>query len=191
MSIPDVLKNSIVLYKNLTAQTDKFNDDVDVERWIFIEICEDPMLLPAKLWQLERAARCLPLLNPKIALDFASFAVLLNGEEKDFNAVMSHIRLPSNSILQNYPVIVGWVPTRNIFSSIRQINDKFDNKFQELENKFNNKFLELENKFDNKFLELENKFDKGFSELKALIEMMNSKSNMKTITKRRKRKGVK
>jgi esterase/lipase len=54
---------------------------------------------------------------------------------------------------------------KELQTSMKAMETKFDNKFQEMETKFDNKFQEMETKFDNKFQEMDKKLNRVSSDL--------------------------
>ena len=64
-----------------------------------------------------------------------------------------------------------------LVSEVRQLDTKFETKFNELDNKFIGKFNELDTKFETKLNELDNKFQGKFDELKAEIGKLDAKTD--------------
>jgi len=118
VSTEHLLSGAISELRNKTA----VKEDVlfDKEPWVFIEITASPNLLPAKLWQLERAMRLIPVIDPSIVP--ASVVVLLNGDKEEAEMAMDRIIIPEDYLIQTRPVYIGWVPTRNIFNAINIVS---------------------------------------------------------------------
>lgn len=104
---------------DLRKITDIHEGDID-GKWIFVETTQEPEYLLEKLAQLERSLYLLPRWDVAYShgLDnVGSAIVLVNGDKKEFDKAMKLFRIPDGSMLSKLPVYVGWVPTRNIFSS--------------------------------------------------------------------------
>ena len=106
--------------------------------WVLIEISEDPYHLSRKLYQLERAMHCLPHFGDEYK-NISAVICLINGDEDIAKECTSSIALNSDLKISKIPVFVGWVPTRNIFSSFRNLEKKFD-RMQENSDKMQVKF---------------------------------------------------
>eukprot|EP01036_Dinobryon_divergens_P034163 gene34163-44136_t len=95
----------------------KISDKVECEsmdgKWVYVEISQGPQFLLQKLWQLERAVRILPPLDVKFNPSY--LVVLLNGDEKEARFAIENIRVPAQAKILQYPLFIGWTPTRNIF----------------------------------------------------------------------------
>lgn len=92
-------------------------------KWVFAELTLSSDMLAQKLFQLERAVRFLPLLDPKFTP--AALCVLMNGEERDAVTAVDLIRIPPGALILKYPLYIGWVPTRNIFSMFNNLKQNF------------------------------------------------------------------
>lgn len=111
------------------------DEGIMTNKWIFIELTQGPQFIVQKLWQLERALLLIPLNDKNISV--GSVVILVNGEESEFATAMSHLQpLPVDSKLSRLPVYIGWVPTRNIFSTLSKLTDTmatFSTSFNKLE----------------------------------------------------------
>jgi hypothetical protein len=102
---------------SFTALTHIAEDNLE-KKWFFIEM-KGPHLLINKLWQLECAVRLLPQIDQSIVP--GSIVVLMNGDEKEANHAINILKIPGHFKILEYPVFVGWVPTRNIFNTLNHM----------------------------------------------------------------------
>ena len=101
---------------NLSDKSDSGSMD---GKWVFVEISQGPQFLLQKLWQLERAVRILPLLDAKF--NPSNLVVLLNGDAKEAKFAIENIRIPAEAKILQYPLFIGWTPTRNIFKLLSNL----------------------------------------------------------------------
>jgi hypothetical protein len=129
MAFRNIFRDSILSHTILSRNESMLEYDLD-NKWVLIEICQDPKLLPNKLCQLERAARLLPLLDSNIS--FGGFAVLLNGEKAIYEKSISLLKLSDEFLITKYPLLIGWVPTRNVHSTVRNIEKQVESISKEM-----------------------------------------------------------
>ena len=96
-------------------------------KWVLLEISESAQHLPHKLYQIERALHFLP----RAASDFSkeevgAVIVLLNGKQEDADLAISYVKLNSDLLISNVPVFVGWVPFRNLFVTISDMQGQVE-----------------------------------------------------------------
>jgi len=101
------------------------------QQWLFVEISHGPQYLLQKLWQLERAVHILPLLDAKF--NPSNLVVLLNGDEMEANLAMENIHIPAQAKILQYPLFIGWTPTRNIFKLLGNLQTGQDELKMEME----------------------------------------------------------
>ena len=106
---------------DLHKKTDIKEPEFTGTEWIFVEITQGPQFLLQKLWQLERALYILSYFNTPITP--SSLVVLLNGEEQEARDAIDLIKIPDGSLISRYPLYIGWTPTRNIFKSLKNLQD--------------------------------------------------------------------
>ena len=113
IDISSFLSGAVIDLKNLSdrSQTGSMN-----RAWVFVEVSQGPKFLLQKLWQLERAVHILTRLDPKFSP--SNLVVLLNGDETEAKLAMANICIPENARIRQYPLFVGWTPTRNIFKML-------------------------------------------------------------------------
>jgi len=128
----DLLDGCTYWLKQLPGMETKKQVMIGEGEWIFIEIAESPTVLPQKLYQLERATRFIPEIDPQIKPK--ALVVLLNGLEGEAQFAIDNVSVPNQSILRKYPVYVGWVPTRNIFKIMVDQGKQLDNQRKLLDN---------------------------------------------------------
>lgn len=111
----------------LSASISELNKITDIDegsmskKWIFIELTQGPQFITQKLWQLERALLLIPHLDENVLV--GSVIILVNGDKKEFDIAMKSLRpIPANSKLSKLPVYIGWVSTRNIYSTLNQLS---------------------------------------------------------------------
>ena len=98
-------------------------DNVNVAgKWVLVEISESAQHLAHKLYQLERAMHLLP----RAASDFAkedvgALIVLLNGKREHAEMAINYVKLNEALMISRVPVFVGWVPFRNLFVTITDV----------------------------------------------------------------------
>jgi hypothetical protein len=46
---------------------------------------------------------------------------LLNGDEKEAQDAIDMIRIPTNSLIMKYPLLIGWTPARNIYTALKNL----------------------------------------------------------------------
>lgn len=146
-------------------------------KWIFVEITSSPHLLLQKLFQLERAVRLLPKIDNQYRPE--ALCVLLNGPEDVAKQAINLVTIPNDALINSFPLYIGWVPTRNIYKSVIDLERKFDSKIGALDSKIgalDSKIDSLErsvkheiNLLDSKFVNLERKFDTLTSVLEKII----------------------
>jgi hypothetical protein len=118
IEFPNLFRDAIENQRLLSSSESKVDFNLS-NKWVFIEVCEDPKLLPNKLAQLERAARLLPILDDKV--DLGGFAVLLNGDKANYEKSMSALKLSDELVITKYPLLIGWVSARNVFSLVKNV----------------------------------------------------------------------
>ena len=59
--------------------------------------------------------------------------VLLNGDEEEANFTMNNVIIPPEAKIMQYPLFVGWTPTRNIFKILASFQEKVDAGMKTLE----------------------------------------------------------
>jgi hypothetical protein len=106
---------------DLHKKTDIKEPEFTGTEWIFVEITQGPQFLLQKLWQLERALYILSYFNTPIIP--SSLVVLLNGDQKEARDAIDLIKIPGDSLISRYPLYIGWTPTRNIFKSLKNLQD--------------------------------------------------------------------
>jgi hypothetical protein len=94
-------------------------------KWVLLEISDSPHHLAHKLFQLERALHLLPTaVNDFLAADVGALVVLLNGDREEAVRAVNFVKKDfANMEMAKYPVFVGWVPYRNMFTRIGQLDD--------------------------------------------------------------------
>jgi hypothetical protein len=108
------------------------------DKWVFVELTESPYLLSQKLFQLERAVRFLPLIDNQYRPE--ALCVLMNGDKQIANRALDLIDIPDNAEIKNFPLYIGWVPSRNIFTSLNNLETKMntmETKMNTMETKMN------------------------------------------------------
>ena len=87
-------------------------------RWCFCEITESPDHIYKKLFQLERAVYFLTRANPHF--EISGCVILINGSEEAATAAIESFSVPKDCdiVRKQIPVYIGWVPTRNVYLSI-------------------------------------------------------------------------
>ena len=121
------------------------------DKWVFVELTESPYLLPQKLFQLERAVRLLPLIDNQYRPE--ALCVLMNGDKNIADMALDLIRIPKNAEINKYPLYIGWVPSRNIFTLFNNL----ESKMESMETKFETKLESMETKFETKLGMMETK----------------------------------
>ena len=112
------LSGAVTELKQLSAQN--ATDSMD-GKWIFVEISQGSKFLLQKLWQLERAVQILPLIDANF--NPSNLVVLLNGDKEEAIYAMENIRIPPEAKILQYPLFVGWTPTRNIFKILGTLQE--------------------------------------------------------------------
>ncbi len=69
----------------------------------------------------------------------------MNGEESIAKGLIDKCKLDKSLKLSQVPVFVGWVPTRNIFTSFRKFQDQVEQRIGSLENKVDSMERQLTN----------------------------------------------
>ena len=94
-------------------------------KWALIEISESAAHLAQKLFQLERALHLLPRATTDFSIeDVGAVIVLLNGRREDAEKAVNLVKLNHNLLMSKFPVFVGWVPYRNLFSTINTLQQE-------------------------------------------------------------------
>jgi hypothetical protein len=132
-------------------------------KWIFVEITSSPNLLLQKLFQLERAVRLLPKIDNQYRPEV--LCVLLNNPEDVAKQAINLVTIPNDALINSFPLYIGWVPTRNIYKSVIDLERKFDSKIDSLERSVKHEI----NLLDSKFVNLERKCDTLTSVLEKII----------------------
>jgi len=63
----------------------------------------------------------------EVWFNVTGIVVLLNGDSAVAKEAIEGIQIPSTSNINRYPVYVGWVPTRNIYTKIAHMDLKITN----------------------------------------------------------------
>ena len=140
-------------------------------KWVLIEISESAQHLVHKLYQLERALHFLPRAASDFATaDVGAVIVLLNGKREDAELAMSHCKnLKTELLISGIPVFVGWVPFRNLFSTINTVNTKVE-KLQSNVVSMQSNIVSMQSNI----VSMNDKMDRMDSDLKSNIVSMNS-----------------
>ena len=128
LDLSSFLSGAVLNLKNLSR---KRETESMAGKWMYIEISQGPKFLLQKLWQLERAAHLLPLINANF--NPSNLVVLLNGDEEEANFAMNNVIIPPEAKIMQYPLFVGWTPTRNIFKILASFQEKVDAGMKTLE----------------------------------------------------------
>jgi hypothetical protein len=107
-----LLSGAVSTWTPLTSITE---DDL-TNKWILIEITQGPHLFVNKLWQLERAVRLLPIIDKSIVP--GALVILMNGNFEEAESAIKLIKIPSTFKITQYPLFVGWVKSRNLFTTL-------------------------------------------------------------------------
>ena len=126
ITLADLLKG--VLDSAHLTTGESLSDITASNLWFLGEIVERPLLVPEKLYQLERALHFLPR-SMDIINEISCVAVLMNGEKHEFEAVCERYLnpLPSTStlLLSKHRVLFGWTPYRSVYTEIARVNSNW------------------------------------------------------------------
>ena len=102
--------------------------DADItSKWVLIEISQSPMYLAHKLYQLERAIRLLPDSVSDFKLeDVGALVIISSGKLEETVKAVSYLKNLNNLKILEYPAYVAWVPSRNIYEMIGNIDKKLE-----------------------------------------------------------------
>jgi len=119
-SFQELLQNCVEVLYPLTEMKEESLTD----KWVYIEITASPALLLQKLFQLERAVRLLPLIDPTFKPE--ALCVLMNGDEKVAKNAISLVKncIPKDANILQFPLYLGWAPTRNMYTSFAKLSDE-------------------------------------------------------------------
>ena len=96
-------------------------------KWVLIEMSESPELLAHKLYQLERALSLLPGTTPEFNItEVGALVILLNGRLAEAKRAISYIDNFTLLKIFKFPVYIGWVPTRNIYAALGNLENKVE-----------------------------------------------------------------
>ena len=137
------------------------------DKWVFIETTASPSLLLQKLFQLESAVRLLPLIDQKYKPE--ALCVLVNGNEKDADRAIDLVTIPENARIRQYPLYIGWVPTRNIYTTFRDFDKKLTDKMSSMETKMTSLDKELKN-LDSRMTQLDSRMTQELNGLEKKID---------------------
>ena len=138
-------------------------------KWVLIEVSESPRLLAHKLYQLERAILLLPGAVSEFKLcDVGALVILLNGKLDEAKRAISYVQDCTKLQMFRFPVYVGWVPSRNIYSMIWELDQKFELRTDKAEKQM----MQMEQKLDKaekQMMQMEEKLDIIIRSLDAKI----------------------
>ena len=124
--------------------------DADItSKWVLIEISESPAHLAHKLYQLERAIRLLPdSVSAFKLVDVGALVVLLNGKLEEAEKAVAYFKSMTNLKLLEYPVYVAWVPSRNIYAMIGNVEKKLEHRIDRVSAEIENLNKKIEQNID-------------------------------------------
>jgi len=153
------------------------------------EIAETPASLKEKLWQVERSFRLLKLEGEVVGTPRVGI-VCLNGERNIAERVSEYVRtqfvenqLKSWSILHEIPVYVIWTPYRNVFGSIKDLNermdgmnDRMDGMQKEMNDRMDGMQKEMNDRMDGMQKEMNDRMDGMNDRMDVIIDLLKKKN---------------
>jgi hypothetical protein len=142
-------------------------------KWVFVEMTAGPKLLMQKLFQLERSVRLLPLIDKQY--EPAALCVLMNGPQDLFKQALDLVNIPQDAKINQYPLYIGWVPTRNVYSTMKNFETKLESRITGLESRMESRITGLESRMESRITGLESRITGLESRITGLESRMESR----------------